>query len=512
MRTIQPQMFMTRAPFVTRFRAMSRVGQIGFVVLSSMILAEIGVAIVNGVNAENPSFQAIVSLSNGGCTGTFIHPRFILTAAHCLPKCSGPTAVGCVTGSSEEVFNGTASGRDGTLTSFEATDGTTPGTGMKYSVDFAYFSRSGDIASNRASDAVLLRTTAPFSGKIIPVFSTQDAPRPAEGNYCPRWEYTWPRVSGYSTNAGVVNARRRIGRTFAECDLEMDKTVFKLDGHGRGGQRGIRICKGDSGGPVLWETGFGWYAVGGINSGTDSYRSLHDTHCPSERGEGFHAFVPFALLDRVARVDSLCNGVSRWDACPGLPMPNGGYRLRYIDTTIDQCGEEQLDVLSTQGHPIRIRPGETRAVEVPAHRFGWTCGNSQEWTTAERRTRLVIVKRALTDRQIIWDCYEILGYPTRPTSIRQVEVYLDENIDRCSGALRVKDKNNNWIRVPRGVWTTVDVAIDSGGYWYWRCDGSDERSRGDRNYRWRIKRLKIFHETDGRKIRWKSFDIVSVRQ
>jgi hypothetical protein len=88
------------------------------------------------------------------------------------------------------------------------------------------------------------------------------------------------------------------------------------------------------------------------------------------------------------------------------------------------------------------------------------------------------------------------------------EIFLGLEVDQCSGQLSVRNKNNVWVTIPRGPLTTVDVAIDGQGYWYWRCGGSGERSRGEANYRQRIKRLKITHSTDGRKITWRCFDLL----
>jgi hypothetical protein len=88
------------------------------------------------------------------------------------------------------------------------------------------------------------------------------------------------------------------------------------------------------------------------------------------------------------------------------------------------------------------------------------------------------------------------------------EVRLGYEIDRCSGELRVRDRRNRSIFVPRGRWTTIDVAIDGNGYWYWRCGTTREKSRGEPNYRQRVKRLKVWHSTYDRKITWWCYDLL----
>jgi hypothetical protein len=88
------------------------------------------------------------------------------------------------------------------------------------------------------------------------------------------------------------------------------------------------------------------------------------------------------------------------------------------------------------------------------------------------------------------------------------EVQLGYEIDKCSGLLTVRNRFGQWVTVPRGQWTVIDVAIDGNGYWYWRCGGSNEKSRGAPNFRPRVKRLKVLHSTESRKITWWCYDLL----
>lgn len=88
------------------------------------------------------------------------------------------------------------------------------------------------------------------------------------------------------------------------------------------------------------------------------------------------------------------------------------------------------------------------------------------------------------------------------------EVYLGREGDACSGSLSVKNRWGQYVPITRGVRTPVDVAINGDGYWYWKCGNSEERSRGDADYRQRIKRVKVLHSTGSRSIDWKCFDLL----
>jgi hypothetical protein len=88
-------------------------------------------------------------------------------------------------------------------------------------------------------------------------------------------------------------------------------------------------------------------------------------------------------------------------------------------------------------------------------------------------------------------------------------VFLGSEVDQCSGVLSVMNRQNQFVAIPRGQWTPVDVAINGSGHWFWRCGNTLEKSRGGLNFRQRVKHLKVFHSTSSRKITWHCFDVLS---
>lgn len=392
--------------------------------IASFSVTKTARAVLFGDSAAGPDWEAIVSLNGGSCTATFIHPRFAITAAHCIRQCTSPTDIGCVTGTAKQVVEGNWTGRDGPSVNF-ANAGVQAGTGPLYNFNFVYFPTPSEMSRSIAPDVALLRSATAFSGKVIPMLPTQDLPRPSEGIYCPRYEYTWPTIVGFSPNSGIATSSRRFGRSFAECDLELDETLFKLDAHGRN-VRGARICQGDSGGPVLWETGFGGFAVGGINSIGDT-RNPNDPIMSNQvcmnwgnlddqlRGESGHAFVPANFLNRVALTDAACGGATGWDTCVSGVVAYNGHRLLFIGTEIDQCGNDDLWIAGNAGL-INVPRGGAGATEIPGWEFTWYCGDSEESTTAPAGTRFLIARRGITDRQIIWNAYLIAPDPVIPYS------------------------------------------------------------------------------------------------
>ncbi|HEX2731260.1 MAG TPA: trypsin-like serine protease [Polyangiaceae bacterium] len=272
-------------------------------------LAQVSEEIVNGTVTSTAEFSAVVQTERpvspdrvSHCSGTFIHPNFILTAAHCLPLCSSSVTTGCVAAESEDaIYEGSPvwSGRDGAISGMRAcTSVNGCASAPRMTVDRVFFPRSSDFDSSTSPpDVALLHTTTRFTGQLISVMSTRIAPLlPTPSNLCSRYELTRPFIVGYSNNTvPTVPEQRRVGIAEVECDIEMENRAFKVDGDGRP-FIGSRACPGDSGGPALWRDASNVLQLGGVISYGDDGVLVGE--CPGVRGETGLSFVPRPFIDR----------------------------------------------------------------------------------------------------------------------------------------------------------------------------------------------------------------------
>jgi hypothetical protein len=81
-------------------------------------------------------------------------------------------------------------------------------------------------------------------------------------------------------------------------------------------------------------------------------------------------------------------------------------------------------------------------------------------------------------------------------------IKLSDEIDQCSGQLYVLSSDHGWVKITRGVKTSVNVSVDNDGYWYWNCGSSKEKSRSGSDAKLYVNYLHVYHSLEGRQINW----------
>jgi hypothetical protein len=256
--------------------------------------------ILNGALTDHSGNKAVVALFivDRNCTGTFIHPNYILTAAHCTFPCDAHRQTGCFTGTDAQGIADERPwvGNDGPTSGITATDGGMPGDGNRYEVDAIYYTPQSSRWGNRPPDVALLHTSTPF--KFAP-FQTLHPWQDLTPSTFSSWPQTQGWITGFSGNTGTTFGRRRIGSIMLRRLLGLTFSHFKLHDATTG------ACRGDSGGPLILLVD-GWESlVGGVISEASGDGCGHDV---------FPAFVPRELLDKRAQDDPACF-TATWDEC-----------------------------------------------------------------------------------------------------------------------------------------------------------------------------------------------------